>query len=190
MSVWRKSWPSDAAAAIADDALGDRPLQTQRIAYRKDRVAGIDVISITQDDVTWFQIGRKRKLEQGQIDERIERDDLDVFDAAAAEPSRNVHVEDGRDPALTLDHVIVGDRVAVFVDQEARPLARWRLDRDDRLAKLADQLFDRRGLEHTGGVKTRAVFLERPAAGTGARGQSRSPWLVAETWSRGILRMS
>ena len=45
-------------AAIADDALRDRPLQPQRIADREDRVAGIDVVTITQDDVARFQVRR------------------------------------------------------------------------------------------------------------------------------------
>ena len=71
MSVWRKSWPFDAPAAIADDALGHRALEPERIPHGKHRITGIDVISITQNDMAWFQVSGKRKLEEGQIDERI-----------------------------------------------------------------------------------------------------------------------
>ena len=81
----------DVPAAIAHDPLRDRPLEAQRIADREDRVAGIDVVIITQDDVARFQVGGQRKLEQGQVEERIQGDDLDVLDPAPGEarPARS-----------------------------------------------------------------------------------------------------
>ena len=164
MSVWRKSWPSRLRLRLLTMPWRHRALEPQRVAHRKHRVTGIDVVSITQDDVARFQVGRERQLEQSQIDERIERDDLDVFDPAPAEPARDVHVQDRRDPALTLNDVIVGDRIPVLVDEEPRALAGRRLDRDHRLAKLADELLDRRWLQDARRVETRAVFLERPGA--------------------------
>ena len=52
----------EAPAAIADDALGHRALEPERIPHGKYRITGIDVISITQNDMTRFQVRRKRKL--------------------------------------------------------------------------------------------------------------------------------
>ena len=78
----------DIPAPIAHDSLGDRPLEAQRIADREDRVAGIDIVPITQDHVVRFQVGRQGKLEQGQVEERIQRDDLDVLDPPPGQAAR------------------------------------------------------------------------------------------------------
>src|SRR5262245_39193742 len=107
--------------------------------------------------MTRFQISRKRKLEQGQVDEWIQCDNLHVFNAAPTEPPRNVNVENHRNPSLTLNHMIVGDCVTFLVDQEARTLAGRGLDRDNRLTELADEFLDRRWFEHTRGVEARWV---------------------------------
>ncbi len=73
---------------------------------------------------TWlgFRSAGSGSLSKSQIEKRVQGDDLDVLDPAAGETSRHVHVKDRRDPGLALDHVGVGDRVALLVDDETRPL--------------------------------------------------------------------
>src|SRR5262249_24403737 len=142
-------------AAITDDTLGHRALEPERIPHGKHNITGVNVITTTQNHVTRFQVSRERKLEEGQVDERIQCDNLHILHAAPTESSRNIDAQYDRNPALTLNHVIVGDRVTFLVDQEARTLAGWSLDRDDRLTELADQFLDWRWFEHTRGVKTR-----------------------------------
>ena len=61
---------------IAHDPLRDRPLQPERIADGEDRVSGIDVFVITQDDVAGFQVGRQRQLDKSEIEKRIQSDTI------------------------------------------------------------------------------------------------------------------
>ena len=55
-----------APAAIADDALGHRALEPQRISHGKYGVTGIDVVSITQNDVAGFQVGGRGSLRRAR----------------------------------------------------------------------------------------------------------------------------
>ncbi len=71
VSVCKKELALEVPALIADDPLRHRPLEPQRIADREDRISGIDIVIITQDDVARFQVGRQRQLDQGEVEKWI-----------------------------------------------------------------------------------------------------------------------
>ena len=82
-------------------------------------------------------------LEEGQIEERVEGDDLYILDPPLLEVAGRSLVEDrGGDAGLLLNHVVVGHAVAPSVDDEPAAQARRRFDQHDALAELLRQLFD------------------------------------------------
>ena len=166
-SVCRKISPSKLrfrVLTIPCETLRSRP---RGLPTAKTPSPALQVFQVTQDDVAEFQVFLGRELQQGEVDERIQGHDLDVLDPPPCQAVRHVLIEDRRDPGLPFDHVVVRHGVPVAVEDEARPLARRRLDRDDRLAVGLDQLLDRRRLQGPGGEEPGRVGVDR------ARGRRR-----------------
>ena len=79
--------PLKTAVAGTDNPPRNRPLQSQRISNREDFISLFLVVIVTEVDGLEFEIGLFGNLQQGEVEERIERDNLDVVDPPADELS-------------------------------------------------------------------------------------------------------
>jgi len=113
--------------------------------------------------VAKFQILLRRELEKGKVDKRVQGHDRDVVDPPPLQAARRILIKESRNPGLAIDHVVVRDRESLVVEDEPRPLTRWSLDRDHRLAEPPDQILDRGRFQVGRLVEASGVDLEASA---------------------------
>ena len=161
----------DRAVQRADDAGGDGAGEAERVADGHDRLADDDLRGVAdghRDEVA----RRVVQQEDREVGRRVGADDLGVVGAAVVERDADRRVGAGAG-----GHVVVGEDVALVVDDDARALAAGLAARDgDRDDARGD------GLGGRGPVRRRRVALDdlrrRRAVALGrrdrARGRSRS----------------